>query len=361
MKIASSQVQLSAQHQSLIQTTQEETLRAWKGDQRPDFEGRQRNGVTADLSASGRALAMAVSSQSQEIDSRAHAIDEAAQAAENDPIVILLKTVVEMLTGKHIDLIKPINVQGAGTTAPPQAAPAQANANTSTSTPPRRAGYGVEYDYHAVRDEVETTQFSASGTIQTSDGKQIDFQLELSMARHYHAETNVSLRAGDAQRKDPLVLNFNGTAAQLSDQHFAFDLNGNGVKEQVAMLAPGNAWLALDRNGNGRIDSGKELFGPQSGSGFADLAALDSDHNGWIDENDPAFQQLRLWSPDGQAGGALETLAQRHVGALHLGEVRTPFELRGKSNADLGAVAASGFYVTDDGHANSLAEIDLTV
>lgn len=357
MKIASSQVQLFAQHQSLIQTSKEETLRAWVGDQRPDFEGRNRDAVSASLSASGRALAMAVSSQSEEISSRAHAIEEAAQAADNDPIVILLKTVVEMLTGKPIDLIKPIKAQGGANPPLPQppAAPASSNA------PPSRAGYGVEYDYRAVRDEIETTQFSASGTIQTSDGKQIDFQLELSMARHYHEETNVSLRAGDARRKDPLVLNFNGTAAQLSDQHFAFDLLGDGRKQQIAMLAPGNAWLALDRNGNGRIDSGKELFGPQSGNGYADLATLDSDHNGWIDENDPAFSRLKLWSPDEQGNGPLETLARHNVGALYLGQVSTPFELRGSDNADLGALAVSGFYVTNDGYANSLAQIDLTI
>ena len=50
------------------------------------------------------------------------------------------------------------------------------------------------------------------------------------------------------------------------------------------MLGSGSGFLALDKNGNGKIDDGSELFGTKSGDGFADLAEYDSDGNGWIDE-----------------------------------------------------------------------------
>ena len=227
--------------------------------------------------------------------------------------------------------------------------------------PARTAGFGIEYDYHAVRQESEQTRVSAEGTVRTADGREISFTLDLSMSRSYREEISVSARAGDAVRHDPLVLNFNGTAAQLSDQHFAFDLNGDGAPEHMALLAAGSGYLAIDRNDNGRIDSGRELFGPATNSGFGELSALDSDHNGWIDENDPAFKALRIWTPQAKGDGSLETLAQRKVGAIGVGNAASPFELRGSGNSNLGAIAASGVFLADNGKAGSVQEVNLSI
>jgi hypothetical protein len=157
------------------------------------------------------------------------------------------------------------------------------------------------------------------------------------------------------------VLNFDGAAAQLSDQRFSFDLNGSGKQDSLALLAGGSGYLAIDRNGNGKIDSGRELFGPATNSGFGELSALDSDHNGWIDENDTAFKALRIWTPDAKGSGTLETLAQRNVGAIALGSVRSPFDLRGNGNSNLGAIAASGLFLKEDGSVGSVQEINLTI
>jgi hypothetical protein len=271
---------------------------------------------------------------------------------------------LEMLTGQSIRVFSAHQMSSPA--APPTitapSPPTPATPPQATSTPAARpAGFGIEYDYHAVHQESEQTQVSAQGTIKTTDGREISFKLDLSMTRSYREETSVSLRAGDAVRKDPLVLNFNGTAAQLSDQHFAFDLNGSGKQDNLAMLASGSGYLALDSNGNGKIDSGRELFGPTTNSGFGELSALDSDHNGWIDENDAAFKALRIWTPDAKGGGTLETLAQRQVGAIATGNVASPFELRGAGNSNLGAIAASGVFLTENGKVGSVQEINLSV
>jgi len=95
-----------------------------------------------------------------------------------------------------------------------------------------------------------------------------------------------------------------------------FDLNGDGVQEQVAWPAATseNAWLTLDRNGNGLIDSGKELFGNFTdqtgpygepvpvgqGNGWQALAEYDrgrsgGNENGMVDVGDAVFSNLRLW------------------------------------------------------------------
>ena len=94
----------------------------------------------------------------------------------------------------------------------------------------------------------------------------------------------------------------------------------------------GAGLLDLDKNADGKSNDGKELFGPTSGNGFAELAALDSDGNGWIDENDPAFQQLKVWTKDASGEDHLSSLAQAKVGALFLGNASTPFSMNDTQN-----------------------------
>jgi len=129
----------------------------------------------------------------------------------------------------------------------------------------------------------------------------------------------------------------------------------------VPLLYGNRGYLALDLNSNGKIDSGKELFGAVSGDGFAELARHDSDGNGWIDESDPVFKKMLVWTPDSQGKQALTSLAQHGVGALYLGKVETPFALKDSANQTLGAVRATGAYLAENGSAGVLQQIDLMV
>lgn len=348
MKISGSTVAMQSRHLLATRHEESESLRAWIGRQRPDFEGASNGRPAAasppvQISAAGKAA-------------EAAAIRQAGDDAENDPLIILLKAMVEWLTGKPVKVFDAAELR---TDAP---VPEVQDPNQALAAPPaRRAGFGIEYDHHAVTAEVEQTGFSAQGVVRTADGREISFKLDLAMSRQHREETNVSVRAGDAVRKDPLVINFGGTAAQLSSQRFGFDLDADGKAEKVPLLAGNSGYLALDINGNGRIDSGAELFGPASGSGFAELAEYDQDGDGWIDENDPVFRQLRVWTPGADGGGALSTLPDHKVGALYLGHAGTAFALRGQDDEDLGAVRDSGVYLSESGQAGSLQQVDLSV
>lgn len=380
MKIVNTHLAMQSAHGALTRDASSETLLAWRGE-RPAFSASSRNGngnnnsavpsTLAQISAAGwQALLNAVGGYAAATvptfmpldgdSSATQAIDAALDAADNDPFVALIKRMLEILTGKQVKVFNTASFATAMRHTEINAAQSSATAQAATSG---RAGYGVEYDFHAVHEELETTSFSAAGVVRTADGQEIDFRLDLEMSRYFREETNISIRAGDAKRKDPLVVNFGGTAAQLSglaNQRFSFDLDGDGRLDELPMFASGSGYLALDKNHNGEIDSGKELFGPQSGNGFADLARFDNDGNGWIDEGDAAFSQLAVWIPQAEGNGKLLSLQELGIGALSLAHVATPFALRDGNNTDLGMVKSSGVYLTESGQAGSLQEIDLT-
>lgn len=351
MRIDNSTIQLAASHRAAARTEVHETLRAWVGDSRPSFE---QGAAAPSVSISSAAQAMLAQPPSTAPAAETQAVKDADDRVEHDPMLYMLKLVVEMLTGVRVKTMSASDL--------PAQPPPPGNATVPESGQrPTPAGYGIEYDRHEVREESEHLSFSAQGIVRTADGKEITLDIAITMERNYREESSVSLRSGDGVRKDPLVINFGGSTAQLQNTRFSFDLDGDGNKEQVPILAGNSGYLALDANGNGKIDSGKELFGATSGDGFADLAQYDSDSNGWIDEGDAVFAQLRVWMQDGKGGGTLRTLKDSGVGALYLGRTSTPFELRGAGNQELGAVRSSGLYLNESGSAGTLQQIDLTV
>jgi len=353
MRIASSSLQLESSHTELQHHEVSESLRMWSGNRRPDFErngnawGLNRNPTErVEISDAGRAAQAGETS----------AVENSLDAAESDPTLSLIRRLLALLTGEEVKVFDPKELhRDAGNSAP---------APTGTEpAQPQRAGFGVEYDYHESYSEVEQTTFGASGVVQTADGREISFNLSLFMARSYHTETDISVRLGDARQKsDPLVINFSGNAAQLTDQRFAFDLNSDGTaSEQINFVTGGSGFLAFDRNGDGAINNGSELFGTKTGDGFAELALLDSDRNGWIDENDAAYAQLSVWTKDSTGADTLRSLQETDVGAISLARVATPFDIKDESNALQGQVRASGIYLEESGGVGSVQQVDLTV
>jgi hypothetical protein len=347
MIITDSHVSLTASSTSSRTLDVEESLRAWVGPTRPDFEGDaptpETSGVRVSLSeAAKRALSNETAAPEM---TTLQAIDE---AVENDPRTQLIKLIVEILTGQKIASLHPGTWQAAEGDGATAADAAQAP----------RAGYGIEYDYHATYSESATMTFQGNGVIHTADGRAVAFDMALHLQHHYAEETLVRIREGDAEKIDPLVLNFSGTAAQLTDQKFAFDLDADGQADSISFVR-GAGFLTLDRNGDGIVNNGSELFGPRTGNGFSELQAYDDDGNHWIDENDSVYQQLQIWTKDAEGRDSLTSLKESHVGALYLGHVSSPFDIKNAQNELQGQVRSSSLWLTEDGQARTLQQIDL--
>lgn len=195
----------------------------------------------------------------------------------------------------------------------------------------------------------ETTTFTSQGTVQTADGRACSFETTMTMSRATASEIEVALL------RDPLVINYDRPAAALLAQRHAFDIDADGVVEEAPRLGAGSAYLAWDRNRDGQIADGTELFGPATGNGFRELAALDSDGNGWIDEGDPVWRDLRLWHPEGQ-----HALEAHRIGAIGLACVETPFGLYDGTQR-LGEIRQTATVLGEDGEAMTIQRIDIAL
>ena len=126
-----------------------------------------------------------------------------------------------------------------------------------------------------------------------------------------------------------------------------------------AARSKGSGYLALDKNGDGVINDGTELFGTVSGDGFADLAKYDSDGNGFIDEGDDIFFKLKIWTMDENGNEKLVSLKDKNVGAICLQNAATDFALTNNNNERKGMIRKTGFFLYEDGAVGSLQHVDV--
>lgn len=191
---------------------------------------------------------------------------------------------------------------------------------------------------------------SAEDSIRTAARVRIDAM------RSEHLQVRMGATPEPVRQADPLMLDLGGDGLTTTgvEAGVRFDLTGDGRAEQ--MSAPtGNTWfLALDRNGSGRIEDGRELFGDQHGAahGFAELARFDTHRDGVIDAKDPVFSRLRLLQLEADGRQQQRTLSQAGVLAIGLDYRHTERALNAYDT-----VAQEGQYVREDGRTGKAGDV----
>lgn len=269
--------------------------------------------------------------------------------------VSLKKLIAEILAGHRIDILHMEEVTG-DVSGKEGVQERRADAGER-----RGEGWGLDFSHSEEYTERETVVFEARGVVKTADGREIGFTIGLVMDRQYAERNEVRIRAGDAL-KDPLVLNLDGGPVQLNGRTFAFDVDADGEMDSLPGLAAGKGYIAFDRNANGTIDNGTELFGPVTGDGLGELAGLDTDANGWIDEADEAFSRLSILSFGDDGSPIVRSMKEAGVGAVSTRGVSTPFSMMdGLTGALAARVSSTGVFLREDGTAGTIQQIDVRV
>ena len=216
---------------------------------------------------------------------------------------------------------------------------------------------GIQFE--SFQYESEEVTYQAKGIIHTADGREISVDINMHVSREFVSYMNMSSNV--TALLDPLVINYGGTAASLTGEKFSFDLTMDGNLDSLAVLGEGSGFLAIDRNGDGIINDGSELFGPSTGCGFTELHKYDTDGNGWIDENDEIFDKLVVWRRDQDGNDIVKTLRELGIGAIFLGDITTEFSFKDENNDTLGVMRSTSFFIKECGSAGTISHVDLAL
>lgn len=207
-----------------------------------------------------------------------------------------------------------------------------------------------------IQEQVELdAELTVRGTAADGSVTEQRVAVKLRVSRELVQTTEQSIQIG--RKKDPLVLDLTGTGISLTgiENGMVFDLDADGKADRMATVRDGTALLWLDRDGNGQLNSGHELFGDFDGAanGFAALAELDTNGDGVVNAGDERFGALRLRTYDQQQARD-QTLAQAGVSALELEHLQVVADLGSSASLD-----AIGVFRRADGSSGLLADAQL--
>ncbi|MCK9225999.1 MAG: hypothetical protein M0R46_12490 [Candidatus Muirbacterium halophilum] len=218
----------------------------------------------------------------------------------------------------------------------------------------------IDQTIYEAHYEHERLDIKTTGKVILENGKELTIDLNIHMSRDFAMEKFTHLQSG--KQVDPLVINYDGKGVFLEDEKFEFDLDFDGKTENISTIKEGSGFLALDKNEDGIINDGNELFGTKTGNGFKELSKHDIDQNGWIDENDEIFNKLKIWETTPTGETRLFTLSEKGIGAIFLGKTDTLFNFKStETNEENGIMKSSSIFLKEDGNAGYIHQIDFIV
>jgi len=169
-------------------------------------------------------------------------------------------------------------------------------------------------------------------------------------------------------RRDPLIMDLDGDGIETTRINTStyFDYDANGFAERTAWVGKDDGMLVMDKNGDGIINNGRELFGDQTvlkngrlaSNGFEALADLDVNKDGVIDAADTGFDQLRVWRDAN--GDAISTSDELHdLYSLGIKEIRLVSQVVNTSDGKGNTVVRTGSFILADNTERTIAEYQL--
>ncbi|KZN31646.1 hypothetical protein [Pseudoalteromonas luteoviolacea] len=261
----------------------------------------------------------------------------------------ILKLLIQKLTGKDVEWYDDVVGKEVSHLEMSRLMERVEGGETEQSTP-------TQIIVERLTNESQSNALKLDGQITLEGGQRIDFAFK---AMFEQSHTSYQKTIENVNMKDPLIISFTNKSVELDRENMQFDIDADGQVDSFAYLKEGYGYLALDLNGNDKIDDGRELFGALSGNGFADLSKYDQDKNGFIDENDEVFSSLKVWVKN-KGEDKLLTLNEANIGAVALQNVDTPLNIREQGELK-GAVRKSGFYLDEQGNPNLIQQVDYVV
>jgi trimeric autotransporter adhesin len=279
------------------------------------------------------ALASAQPTQSSQPQSPI-SVDENGNIETSDPKLSLQRALVEQLFGDKTDkaasadgYVKQLEQRQAAASAPSQ---------------PDTVTISTEAVELAKKNRAEITIKNGDTQIKVVLEHQESLRVEKTQTR----------QTQQSKSSDPLVVDLSGTGISLTDvsagQGVSFDINGDGKTETVSWTAPQSGLLALDRNNDGTINSGNELFGDQHGAvdGFAELAKFDGNNDGQITAGDSVYSKLGVWQDRNQNGvsdaGEVSSLKDLGIESISLSQTKSDSLISGNRVTGYSAYQTAG-------------------
>ena len=203
--------------------------------------------------------------------------------------------------------------------------------------------------------ESERLDYTTSLTLSDEQGYSQELAFSFSLRRELNISRELSMTV--AEFKDPLIVNLDNNPELLGTDTTDFDLEGDGIQENIPQLNSGVWYLAYDRNQNGLIDNGLELFGARSGQGFAELGEFDSDANGIIDKGDTHFSDLTLWNGSNRQ----QSLFAAGIKAISLNATDTPFTFTDPTGNPRAQLRQTSVFLTHQNSLGAVHQIDFAV
>lgn len=193
-------------------------------------------------------------------------------------------------------------------------------------------------DRRTVHEQMNVPGNENGNSDQNAISQERFFSLEIKFQKIViREEIEIRIEELRIQQSDPIVLDLTGEGINLTEpgKGALFDITADGRLDSTAWVKGGTGLLAYDRNGNGSIDDGSELFGDQNGSnhGFAELAGYDENKDDKINNLDPIYKSLKVYRDQNEDGkiskNELSSLPELGIRSINLDFTRASDKING--------------------------------